>query len=480
MNQAGSHMIRKASVNFQYNGNTDGLAIRQEVSEWCRNILGPSFGSILAEYDLIEDVILIDRISLDIDLGRTDDWKKELTENIINQLKEKIHSKISLKEGDVIVESVSASFSDTLLYYLKFGFLPWHANFITRDDFETELESWVKKASSPEIKNLLQILPDDKSVRRLVSLLSQQEFETLMAAAIDETGAKIASFFDEAKFIIEIIIKDKSLQESLLRDIKERVVAGFQTKQPAGLLQSIFAEWLYGIGEKYPSWFIKVELMASINPEIQNIIRQIQHKIIKKSTLNRGIISDRQEKTRPGSDKKAAVTENELNKELSEGVFISNAGTVIIAPFLTTLYTRAGILTDNMITDESTALSLVHYSTSGLTNPAEFELLLPKILCGIDPVAVMEILPLTNDKLINEADDMLASVIEYWKVLKDTSADGLREAFLQRNGKLSLVENEWLLIVEQKPYDMLLEQLPWNINMIKLPWMKNIIRTQWF
>jgi hypothetical protein len=80
---------------------------------------------------------------------------------------------------------------------------------------------------------------------------------------------------------------------------------------------------------------------------------------------------------------------------------------------------------------------------------------------------------------IAEADVMLLSVIEHWSVLKNTSVQGLRESFLQRNGKLTLVNNEWLLQVEQKSYDMLLQHLPWSISMIKLPWMKNLLKTEW-
>ena len=74
---------------------------------------------------------------------------------------------------------------------------------------------------------------------------------------------------------------------------------------------------------------------------------------------------------------------------------------------------------------------------------------------------------------------MLGSVIEHWVILKNTSIEGLRESFLQRNGKLTFANNEWLLQVEQKPYDMLLQSLPWNIGIIKLAWMRNILKTEW-
>ena len=76
-------------------------------------------------------------------------------------------------------------------------------------------------------------------------------------------------------------------------------------------------------------------------------------------------------------------------------------------------------------------------------------------------------------------DEVLLSVIEHWNILQNTSVEGLRQSFLQRNGKLSYNGSEWLLQVEQQPYDMLLQHLPWNISMIKLPWMEQMLKTEW-
>lgn len=479
MIQPGNHIIRNASINLVYNGNVDGISMRQEVADWCNSVLIHSFDSILAEYDQTEEVILIDSLSLDIDLGRTEDWKKELSDNIVHQLKDKIHFKISNLVSDVKVKSKSASFSEALLYYLEFGFLPWYSNFRTANDFKSELKSWLIKSSSPEIKNLLHFLPDDTSIRRLVILLDQQDFATLLAYTIDEPGEEIPSFLLDARVIIESLVKDKNLQQGLLNDFKAMFIEGFKADQDAGLLMITFTAWINDIWKKYQLVFSEIDSKIIINPEIKNIILQFQLDSLYPLKQKQRPIWDNPEKTRSAVDKNDIETSDSMNRELSEGVFIGNAGAVIIAPFLNVLFSNAGILTNGMISDEATAVSLVHYCITGQAHAAEFELLLPKILCGINAEVVPEITPLTDNKFIKEADEMLASLIGHWTALKDTSADGLREAFLQRNGKLSFTKNEWLLIVEQKSYDMLLQYLPWNISMIRLPWMKNILRTQW-
>jgi hypothetical protein len=162
-----------------------------------------------------------------------------------------------------------------------------------------------------------------------------------------------------------------------------------------------------------------------------------------------------------------------------DAIYIRNSGLMILAPFLPVFFKRTGLLEKDAITDEAKAVLLLHYLATGCTTAAEYEVVLPKILCGLEPEHPVNLQRAWQESWSAECRDLLLSVIEYWTVLKDTSAEGLQEAFIQRNGKLSRGEKEWLLQVEQKPYDMLLQQLPWNLSMIRLGWMKTMIRTEW-
>ncbi len=110
----------------------------------------------------------------------------------------------------------------------------------------------------------------------------------------------------------------------------------------------------------------------------------------------------------------------------------------------------------------------------------EYELVLPKILCGVAVDHPVDTGKFQVDKTLKkEAEEVLTSVIEYWNILQNTSIDGLRESFLKRNGKLTYDGKDWLLLVEQQPYDMLLQHIPWNISMIKLAWMQQMLKTEW-
>jgi hypothetical protein len=179
---------------------------------------------------------------------------------------------------------------------------------------------------------------------------------------------------------------------------------------------------------------------------------------------------------------KSTIKDIEKKEEISEAIYISNSGLILLHPFLQTLFGNLGLTRDNVWIDrysQETAILVTVYLVQGRDVFEEFNVMLNKILCGFNPdeIVVAE-LPL-NDKIKEECAVLLNEVISQWNILKNTSIDGLRETFLQRNGKLIKVDNGWLLQVEHKAVDILLNHLPWGIGSIKLPWMKEILFTEW-
>ncbi|MDW7693780.1 contractile injection system tape measure protein [Flammeovirgaceae bacterium SG7u.111] len=163
-----------------------------------------------------------------------------------------------------------------------------------------------------------------------------------------------------------------------------------------------------------------------------------------------------------------------------EGVYIKNAGLVLLAPFIPTLFGKLGFVSEKAISHKDKAVHLLQYLVSGASQTDESELTLNKLLCGIslsEPIAQEAFF---HPEELAEADGMLEAVIEHWKALKGTSIQGLQETFLQRDGKLSrTADKKWLLQVEQKAYDILLAQLPWGYSMVKLSWMEDVLTVEW-
>jgi len=128
---------------------------------------------------------------------------------------------------------------------------------------------------------------------------------------------------------------------------------------------------------------------------------------------------------------------------------------------------------------QQTAIYLLYYLATRQTDPPEYELVLPKLLCGW-PLNEAVIPPDLPQTALDEAEHLLQTVINYWEVLKSTSPDGLREGFLQREGKLTRSdESRWKLQVEQQAIDILLSRLPWGVSMVRLPWMDGLLIVEW-
>ncbi len=170
-----------------------------------------------------------------------------------------------------------------------------------------------------------------------------------------------------------------------------------------------------------------------------------------------------------------------INK-ITEAQYVTNSGVVILHPFFLMYFEELELLQDKeFINDDAAkhATLLLHYLATGKTEIPEFDVLLQKILCGLSVEKTLANKLEITEKEIEESERLLKSVINYWPPLKNTSIEGLRNTFLQREGKLEPKENGWLLTVEQKTVDILLDKLPWGFSTIRLPWMKETLSIDW-
>ncbi|MDZ8082823.1 MAG: contractile injection system tape measure protein [Nostoc sp. DcaGUA01] len=166
----------------------------------------------------------------------------------------------------------------------------------------------------------------------------------------------------------------------------------------------------------------------------------------------------------------------------SDEIYIYNAGLILVWPFLNRFFIKIGLVQKNlfinMISAERAAI-LLQYLVDGSTDSSEHIFPLNKILCAIDLVEPIDTnLEITTHER-TECENLLSAVIQNWNILKNTSIDGFRKAFLQRNGILRVCDAGWLLQIQRETYDILLDRIPWSIRVIKLPWMDNILYIEW-
>jgi len=168
----------------------------------------------------------------------------------------------------------------------------------------------------------------------------------------------------------------------------------------------------------------------------------------------------------------------------SEGYPASDAGVVLLHPFLPRLFDAAGIAPAGTLELPESVLpraaALLHWLTYGHEDIHEFELATIKVLLGLAPdqelLAGAGLLR-AEDRI--EADALLEAAISHWDAMGKTSVAGLRMSFLQRRGLLRDTDSGWQLQVEPEPFDLLLGKLPWSISIVRLPWMTKPIFTEW-
>jgi len=173
--------------------------------------------------------------------------------------------------------------------------------------------------------------------------------------------------------------------------------------------------------------------------------------------------------------------------ELGDHLYVSNAGLVLFNPFLPLFFERIGVLTQDAegiprvmgLEATSRAVHLLQYLVDGRCDAPEPELALNKLLSGVPLAApVSRAIELADaDRML--CDQLIGAVIANWPILKNTSAAGLRETFIQRAGRLRREADRWTLDVQRKTLDVLVDQIPWNRALVYHRWMAEPVHVNW-
>ncbi|MDZ7605386.1 MAG: contractile injection system tape measure protein [Cyclobacteriaceae bacterium] len=163
-------------------------------------------------------------------------------------------------------------------------------------------------------------------------------------------------------------------------------------------------------------------------------------------------------------------------------IFVPNAGLSIVAVYLPQFFDSLKLTIDTAFINNDAAIRatlLTQYIVTGETVFHDHDLVLNKVMCGLEiEKPVPESIEVTSDETA-EAASLLHAVISHWQKLGNTSIEGLRETFLIRSGRIFEEDQSWILDVESRSFDILLDYLPWSYNFIKLPWMKKPLTVNW-
>ncbi len=192
--------------------------------------------------------------------------------------------------------------------------------------------------------------------------------------------------------------------------------------------------------------------------------------------------------SRPASARKPAPEETRPPEpQPGDRIYVANAGLVLFNPYLPRFFERIGVLVPDAqgvprvtgIEAASRAVHLLQYLVDERCDAPEHDLALNKLLSGIPlaaPVA-RAIEPSQADRAL--CAELIQAVIANWPIIKNTSPAGLRETFLQRDGRLRREPDRWTLDVERKTLDILVDQIPWSVGLIYHRWMAEPVHVNW-
>ncbi|NUO09038.1 MAG: hypothetical protein HUU08_10225 [Candidatus Brocadia sp.] len=501
-----NHIIQKQYLHVELNGTeSDGMALQRSLPDMLQHRLLPAIEQVLERFTPQEGHLFIERLEIDAGTMTLEQLEHKLVESVAQALEKSLRGHTSPGEVSAMVISGNTryktgqqSINEALAHFLKFGSLPW--SFRLPDGATLEqiiLDSWQDAEKSgvdplAGCDEMLRTLADVTARKRLVRQFSPALLETLISrlspkdkAVMDgvlQTLRSSAMPSVDRKYFERLLWETAfaKLAEGRILTSMDLVSEAWRTMPVtatghAELARVLKLHWP-GVTKRVPT---KSEGMKKIKKSITPRLSGLN-----KASITDGHSGDREEicfeptaENLPGSDKKPIMRSTHPDAE--EGLYIENAGLVLLHPFLPQFFTGLGIAGEDKLLLPERALCLLHFLATGQVIAPEHELVLPKILCNVPletPVESDVVLTLAEQE---EATALLAAVTRHWDALRNTSADGLRGTFLLRPGKVSLRGGDWLLMVESRGFDVLLDQLPWGISMIKLPWMERLLWVEW-
>lgn len=485
------HIIKKQIIELSLDKRLNYFHVQQQVSDRYWNEIVPllekSFDSISGEDKVIE----IDR--LEVDLGVI--TEKELrSREFITEVKKRIDETIT-----ATVDPQSSRYSarprdrkrgafDHWLYYMDHGYLAWNSD-RPGDRWRSDVLETLKKDNDSRLALRKKIIENTDFLNRMVNLHDNDFLsaitEILSSVRQESLSGLIGELIKLEKYLVKKKIIPGRVGDETLRNELWHKALRLYVMDKSG--QSVKKDLIVSfISEKKSVIRIPPKAAESF-PQVIPVLTEFMAEIRKQQNKEEKRIEKARDDIRSSNYEETGnvseqITGSDVKVPDEDGIFVVNAGTVLIHPFLKRFFDRTGITKDNSFIDEGARIKgiyLLHYIATGRTGAEEFELTLAKVLCGMPVELPVEQIKKLDQKLIHEAGQLIEAVLAQWSILKNTSGDGLREGFLQRPGKLFTKNGNIYLTVAKSSIDVLLDHLPWNLGMIMLPWMKDILWVEW-
>jgi len=476
-----THMIRQEYLHVQVNGTeSDALALQRTLPGLCQHWLAPAIERAFERGAPPVGHLCIERLEIDVGTVQLERLEVDLAESVARELEKALREQTppeetrpSLASGNIRHKTEQRSIDDAFIHFLTTGSLPWSFHLPKGSTLEQVMlhsrRGQSDSSAMPEAAQhvLLRALASSTVRARLVRQFSSAFLETMLSLLSPEAKKILAGVMQAVSFSAAPKVDRKCLERQLWETVFAEVATG---NVPTSL---------HLAGKAWSALPDTAKGQAALGRALEGQWPGSTGKAWAAAGGDRTAA----ERIAPGSgsfpaSRKPAPNPGE-HPEAGEGIYIGNAGVILLHPFLPQLFETAGIAAGDELLQPERALCLLHFLATGQTIAPEYELMLPKILCNVPLETPVEADAALTAGEREEAAALLEAVIRHWDALRNTSPDALRGNYLLRPGKISLRGGDWLLQVESETCDILLDQLPWGISPIRLPWMGRMLWVEW-
>jgi len=453
------HIIHRVNLEIEAPDLQTGNRIQEEAVLLLKNEILPELERYLDSLELGDEFIQVNRLNLEMKNITDGHFESEFAGYVLRVFSEKIEVSIAPQAADedtkILRYTGEQLAFESFLFFLKTGRLPWWNS--KSGELLREGNLVKTRFNSPELRD------------RLVSLLQE-----------DETALQRLLLQYSGSFVLQIIssfLGDKTdVEREEITEVIQQLLQRFEANY-------LFASFSY---HRLQLDFLRRIIQKIISREeifsiqiIQHIFEEVKSKVLSEKKEKTGLPVPEKSKNNLAASQQPG---NKKQEPSAEGIFVQHAGLVLLHPFLEYYFMDFDLLKEGQFKDNESqtfAIHLLHYLATKQELAAEYELVLEKFLCGWDldlPIAREVSL---SKEMKDEGERLLSATIKHWNALKNTSPDGLREGFLQRDGKLIPGDFQDRLVVESKAQDVLLSFLPWGYSIFKLPWKESALYVEW-
>ncbi len=523
-----NHLIHSQVLDLRYTDERRAKAAMDQWSDRFQAIWQPIISEVLDELDTEGKWIRIERV--EVDLGKISEnlapelFRQKLKEALKTQLLRQIPVSESKGENpDLLLPRDERKPLELLIYLLRNGRKPWWASHSKRENIRNlfrklvaeksgEFALWLQSESFTQTMLLrLENHLEPKEIQEILSIGFAEKpnqgrilIQSLGQALAPEISSKselekrweihlLEAFLLAENQItdpISIWIKTYLVkptgsktsfspnQEALIELFLLLVPKEFTQKAKLDILEKVWSKWTQTSVYKRanPS---KKELSSSKSREIGTFRELVKTGFMDMENAGNSTSA----KAPPNkTSRKSADTSSSEKLMLDETIPVSNAGLVLAAPFLPYFFKGLGLVENKQFVSpeaQNRGALLLQALLDDSFSYEESDLVLNKIICGIDPTEPIEVRFVPSEIEREEIKNLLDAMVNQWTALKSTSGESMAKGFFPREGSLKRTGRGYQLTVPRLSIDILLNRLPWAISIIKLSWMNETLFTEW-